>query len=98
MTPQAITASLAPIVSEVTYTASLFAEQSGKRVEKVILSGGSSLLPGLASELSRVLNLRVYVGNPWARVRYPLELKAMLEESSGRYAVAVGLAMRDVVR
>ena len=98
VTPQAITASLAPIVSEVTYPASLFAEQSGKRVEKVILSGGSSLLPGLASELSRVLNLRVYVGNPWARVRYPLELKAMLEESSGRYAVAVGLAMRDVVR
>lgn len=98
LVPEVMRTALTPIVNEVRYTAAIFQEQTGRRVEKVILSGGLALLPGLTQTISQTLGVRVYLGNPWARVRYPLELKTILEESAGRYAVAVGLAMRDIVR
>lgn len=92
----ALAETLAPIVNEVTYTLGLFREETGGDVEKVILAGGSAFLPNFAAHLSAVLNTRVYVGDPWARVRYPLELKGLLQESAARFAVAVGLAMREI--
>lgn len=94
--PPALTEALAPIINEMKFTLKLYHQETGKGVEKVVLAGGSALLPRLPEYLSGVLNLRVYVGDPWARVRYPLELKSVLAESASRYSVAVGLAMRDI--
>ncbi|PJB15848.1 pilus assembly protein PilM, partial [Candidatus Falkowbacteria bacterium CG_4_9_14_3_um_filter_38_19] len=64
--------------------------------DKVILSGGSALLPNLANYLSKILNLNVIIGDPWARVSYPTDLKPILDEIGPRLAVAIGLAMREV--
>jgi type IV pilus assembly protein PilM len=94
--PKTIEEAIAPILNEIKYTLTLFQGQSKKSVEKIILSGGSSLLVNFANYLSQTLGMRVYVGDPWARVRYPLELKGVLQESAARFAIAVGLAMRDI--
>lgn len=66
------------------------------RIEKIILTGGSALLPNLAEYLSKLLNIKVYLGDPWARIVHPVELKPVLEEIGPRFAVALGLAMRDI--
>ena len=94
--PRTIITTMAPIINEIKYTVNLYQGQSHKKIEKVILAGGSSLLANFSSYLSETLGLRVYIGDPWARVRYPLELKGVLQESAARFAIAVGLAMREI--
>lgn len=94
--PQVIEGILKPVVDEMQYSLKLYQDQSGKIVEQVILSGGSSYLPNLTDYFSKVLNIRVLIGNPWARVAYPEELRPALEEVAPRFAVAVGLALREI--
>ncbi|KPJ85508.1 hypothetical protein AMJ57_02915 [Parcubacteria bacterium SG8_24] len=98
--PKIFEHTLAPMLTELQYSMNLYAgqddENQGKRIEKVILTGGSAALPALAGHVSERLNVRAYVGDPWARVVYPDGLRPVLEEIGPRYAVAVGLAMRDI--
>lgn len=96
--PPAVQTILQPILHEVAYLNRLLTERSAAeaiRVEKVILSGGSSSLPGLAVLLTSKLNINVYVGNPFARLLTPSALKPVLDEIGPRLAIAVGLAMRE---
>ena len=66
-------------------------------VEKVILTGGSSGLPGLSAYLQQRLGITVMRGNPFARVKHPEELTEILtRELSPHLSVAVGAAMRDL--
>ncbi|MBI4457534.1 type IV pilus assembly protein PilM [Candidatus Uhrbacteria bacterium] len=88
-----------PMVTELQYSLNLYTGQGdgpAKTVEKIILTGGSAILPSLAQYFSSQLNIRTYLGDPWARVVYPDELRSVIEEIGPRYAVAVGLAMRDI--
>lgn len=89
----------APIITELNYSMNLFLGQpsnAGKRIEKIVLTGGGALLPNLAEYLGSALNMRVYIGDPWARVVYPESLKPVLDQIGPRYGVSVGLAMRDI--
>ncbi|PIY78614.1 MAG: hypothetical protein COY82_01535 [Parcubacteria group bacterium CG_4_10_14_0_8_um_filter_35_7] len=95
--PQTIENAISPIVNELKYCINLYQGQSGKTVEKVILGGGSALLLNLVSYLSQILNIKVYIGDPWARIIYPEDLKPVLTKIAPRFAVAVGLAMRDII-
>lgn len=94
--PKTIESTLTPIVDELRYSLNLYKNKDKKNVEKVILTGGSSMLLNLPEYLSKVLDLRVFLGDPWARVIYPEELKPVLDEIGPRFSVAIGLAMRDI--
>ncbi|MFA4871794.1 MAG: pilus assembly protein PilM [Patescibacteria group bacterium] len=94
--PQTVDKSFSVILNEIKYTLNLYQEQNNKRVEKIILTGGSALLGNLAGYLSKILNINTYVGDPWARVMYPTELKPILDRLGARFAVAIGLSMRDI--
>lgn len=94
--PKTIETTLTPIVDELRYSLNLYKSKDQKNIEKVILTGGSSMLLNLAEYLSKVLDLRVFLGDPWARVIYPEELKPVLDEIGPRFSVAIGLAMRDI--
>ncbi len=88
-----------PIVNEIKFAFQLYANMELtelKRVEKIILTGGSSYLAHIPEYLSETLNMNVYRGDPWARVVYPKDLAVVLEEIGPRMAVAVGLAMREM--
>lgn len=96
--PDIIKQAINPIVNEVKYSLDIFQSQhtSGRTIEKIILTGGSAFLPELVSYLSKLLDIKIIIGDPWDRVVYPLELKAVLTELGPRFAVAVGLAMREI--
>jgi type IV pilus assembly protein PilM len=98
--PKMFAAVVAPLLSELHYTVSLYSraeEGTGaKGVEKVILTGGASLLPALGEAIKAELGVRTYVGDPWARVVYPEELRPALDEIGPRFAVPVGLAMYGI--
>ncbi len=100
--PKTIEFVVSSIINEIKYCFNLYQNQSlgqtsaGKAVEKVILTGGSAFLPSLPEYLAKVLNMRVYIGDPWAHVAYPEELKPALHELGPRFSVAIGLAMREI--
>jgi Tfp pilus assembly PilM family ATPase len=96
--PEIIKATLNPIVNEVKYSLDIYLSQAGgnKSLEKIILTGGSAYLPELVNYLSKLLDIKVIIGDPWDRVVYPLELKPVLQELGPRFSVAVGLAMREI--
>lgn len=91
---------LKPIIDEIKYSFNLYQSQSEsgkqKRVDKVIITGGSALLPRLPEFLTQLMNVNAYRGDPWARVVYPEDLRPILEEIGSRFSVAVGCAMRDI--
>ncbi len=95
--PQVIQGILNPVVDEMKYSIKLYKEQSDKNIDKVIISGGSAYLPNLPAFFSSVLNKRVIIGDPWARVAYPNEMKPALQEVAPRFTVAVGLALREII-
>lgn len=88
-----------PMFNEIKYAAEVYAKMEltdSKRLEKIILTGGSAHLPSLAKELTTAMNVNVYVGDPWARVMTPEELRPMLDEIGPKLSVAIGLAMREI--
>ncbi len=96
--PPMIISAMEPITNEIKYILDVFGSKENRRVEKIILTGGGALLPGLTEYLSERFNLNVIVGDPWFRVAYPYELKPILEKIGPRMAVAIGLAMREFDR
>jgi type IV pilus assembly protein PilM len=94
--PKTIIESLSPIVNEIKYTLNLYQNKSSRSVDKIMLSGGGSLLINFSNYLSTILNLNVVIGDPWARIAYPVELEPTLKEVGPRLSVAVGLALREM--
>jgi len=94
--PQTIESTITPIADELKYSLNLYKNQGQKPIEKIILTGGSSLLLNLPDYLAKMVNLKVYRGDPWARIIYPEELKPVLDEIGSRFSVSIGLAMRNI--
>lgn len=95
-----LTALMKPIVNEIKYSFSLYQGQGGpgeqRRIDKIILTGGSALLPRLSEFITQLMNVNAYLGDPWARVIYPMDLRPVLDEIGSRFAVSIGCAMRDI--
>lgn len=94
--PAVVIKTITPIISEIKYMLDFYNMSNQGNVEKIILSGGSSLLLSLSQYLSDKLNLQVIIGDPFNRILYPDELKPVIKEVGPRLAVAVGLALRDI--
>ncbi|PIR57033.1 MAG: hypothetical protein COU72_03080 [Parcubacteria group bacterium CG10_big_fil_rev_8_21_14_0_10_41_35] len=87
--------SFSSVINEMKYTLEIQQNQ-GMKIEKILLTGGSSLLPSLDQHIANVLQIKVFIANPWARVSYPRDLEEALESIAQRIGVAVGLAMREI--
>jgi len=95
--PKAIEFVVNSITNEIRYVLNLYQNQgTGRSIEKVILSGGSAFLTNLPEYFTKLLNIKTYIGDPWARVSYPVELKPVWDEIGPRFAVSVGLALRQL--
>ena len=89
-----------PIVKEIQYGFDLFLHQTGnesKRPEKIILTGGASVFPPILQGIRQNFAMKVFIGDPWARVVYQQGLKDMLDKFGPRMAVSIGLALRGMI-
>ena len=84
------------ILAELERTSQNFYQIKGKKIEKVILAGGSALLPGLKEYFIKVLKKDVEIANPFANIFYPPILESTLKEMGPSYAIAVGAALRSI--
>ena len=71
-----------------------FYSREGKEVQKVILAGSTSFLPGLKDYFSKDLEKEVMIANPFSNISYPAVLAQTLEAKGPSYAIAVGLALK----
>jgi type IV pilus assembly protein PilM len=62
-------------------------------IGEIVLTGGTTHLPGLAEELERLIGVHVVVGDPLARLKIPKRFAQL--EQVGSLAVAIGLGIED---
>ncbi len=96
--PKMFDSALTMLLNEIRYSSNLYAGQNEtpRQIEKIVLTGGAALFPRLADAIGTAIGIKTYVGDPWARVVYPLDLRPVLDQIGARFSVAVGLAMRDI--
>lgn len=73
-----------------------FSREEKKDIQKVVLAGGTSLLPGLREYFFSVLKKETEIINPFANMNSPQILDKTLQEMGPRYAIAVGAALRGL--
>jgi type IV pilus assembly protein PilM len=73
-----------------------FSLSEGQEVKKIILSGGSAFLPGLAGYLSSYFKKETLVANPFLNIFYPPVLEKKMEKMGPSFTIAVGAALRGI--
>ena len=71
-------------------------EKPQELVRRAVLCGGSARLPGAVVYLAESLGLEAQIGDPWQKIEMDQNSRNVLAEEAAVYAVAVGLAMREV--
>lgn len=84
------------VLAEVKRVLAFYETHAGSEgpVKRVVLSGGTALLPGLVSYFTESLNIEVQVGDPFLSVNLTPEQHKEVGEEGPLYATAVGLAMK----
>jgi type IV pilus assembly protein PilM len=66
----------------------------GIKIERIIVTGGASVLPEFPLYLANKYGINVEIGNAWRNVTYNRERQNELSAISNQFGVAVGLAER----
>ncbi|MBU0476408.1 type IV pilus assembly protein PilM [Patescibacteria group bacterium] len=97
---QDITNSLLPLINiilaETEKISQNFYQAKGKEVQKVILAGGSALLPGLRDYFAEELKKEIEIADPFADIFSPPILEETLKKIGPSYAIAVGAALKGL--
>jgi len=95
---KAIKPSLDQLVGEIEKSVKFFGNQyPDVKMEKIILTGGTTALPELPTYLANATGLAVGTANAWVKVGYKAQLQDQLMSVATEYGVAVGLAERDLL-
>ncbi len=95
---KAIKSSLDILIEEIQKSIAFFAGRYPQvKLEKLVLTGGTSSLLELPTYIATAIGLPVEIGNAWVNVSYPAGLQDKLIAISSHYGVATGLAQRSFV-
>ncbi|MBI2574004.1 MAG: pilus assembly protein PilM [Candidatus Wildermuthbacteria bacterium] len=73
-----------------------FFQMEHKEIEKVVIGGGTALLPGLQEYVRENLKKETEIADPFRSVFYPPILEQTMKTAGAAYAVAIGVAMREL--
>jgi type IV pilus assembly protein PilM len=71
-------------------------KKSSKKISKIVLTGGGSLLKGLREKSQNSFETTVEVANPFSKVEYPAFLDEVLKTAGPEFTVAIGIAIRKL--
>lgn len=94
---------LQSLLEELRKITAYFQEKTGETLQKVVLAGGSSALPGLSEYLAENLDLPVEIGDPWVRINIDIlkkkeYLREALEVNPILYSTVLGGALRGLAK
>lgn len=85
------------IVNETKRTTTFYLEQRpSDPIKRAVLCGGPAQMPGLVVYLAEQLGYEVVVGDPWSQIEIDPAIAEGVRKESAEYAIAVGLAMREI--
>lgn len=84
------------ILAEIEKISQNFYQRERKEPENIILSGSTALLPGLKEYFFSQLKKQVILGDPFSGIFYPQILAPTLKEIGPSYAIAMGMALRQL--
>jgi type IV pilus assembly protein PilM len=84
------------ILNETSSVILAYEKKYNKTINKVILCGGGSLLKGFYDMARTHFTAPVEMGHPFAKVEAPAFLEPVLKETGPEFAVAIGLALRQL--
>jgi len=87
---------LGSITRETERILNIYNQKFGHRPERLILSGGSALMPGLKEYFQNNFKIDVIIANPFKKIIFPQELYKKLEQTGSVFSIAVGLAMKGL--
>ncbi len=85
------------IVVEIQKICGSFYKTEEKKINKIILAGGGSLLPGLKDYFSESFKKPIEIADPFADLFYPPILEDKFKKMGPLYAVAIGVGLRGVL-
>ncbi|MDI6591447.1 MAG: type IV pilus assembly protein PilM [Patescibacteria group bacterium] len=84
------------MLNEIDKISGNFYRTERKGIEKIILAGGTALLPGLKEYFFEKFQKEIEIANPFSNIFYPPILEEILREMGPAYAIAVGTALRGL--
>jgi len=93
---QAIEPILEVIVKEMEQAIQFYQQEKEKTVKRIVLTGGTAILPEVITLLAKKLTFETQIGDPFSRVVEDSLLAKMPKNDLPFYAVAVGLAMKEI--
>ena len=89
------------IIKEIEKIDNYFQKKIGKSIKKIILAGGSAILPHLSEYLSESLQKPVDIGDPWVKINIDILRKKeyfreALKINPILYSTVIGLALRGL--
>ncbi len=93
---QAMSSLLDMMAFETKKTIHSYEELKNTKITKVILVGGLANMPNFANYFGAKLALPLAIGNPSARLIVPQGLNQIQPEINATFAIAIGLAMREI--
>jgi type IV pilus assembly protein PilM len=92
---QAINSTIDLLTVEVEKSIKFFqARYTGAKIDKIIVTGGASVIPEFPLYVANKFSLNVEIGNAWQGVTYSRDRQNELLAISNQFGVAVGLAER----
>jgi type IV pilus assembly protein PilM len=95
-TRQALLPLIDVILREIEKIFNNFFQTEKKEIKKIILAGGLSFMPGLKEYFSQKFDKEIEIANPFSNVFCPPILEQRLREMGPSYAIAVGMALREL--
>ncbi|MFC1727224.1 type IV pilus assembly protein PilM [Patescibacteria group bacterium] len=86
------------LIVELEKALQFFGSKRNQKIERIILAGGSSVMPELVVSLAQHLNLEVQIGDPFARLEKGQEaiVQKIPPGLIPTYATAIGLALKKI--
>lgn len=92
---EAISGTIDILATEIEKSLKFFATRyNGSKVEKIIATGGASVIPEFPLYLANKFGINVEIGNAWHNVSFSQDRQNELLAISNQFGVAVGLAER----
>ena len=84
------------ILMEVEKISGNFYQQEKKEIQKIIIAGGTALIPGLLEYFQDHFKKEIEIANPFSNIFCPPILENSLKNMGPAYAISVGMALRGL--
>lgn len=95
-TRQALLPLIDLILREIEKIFNNFFQSEKKEIKKIVLAGGLAFMPGLKEYFKQKFDREIEIANPFLNVFCPPVLEQRLREMGPSYAIAVGMALREL--